>query len=170
MSKRARRGLIIIGLVLLPFFIGLLCTYEVIKINFPTDMADQPSIGYQEGPRLLPPEDSVSIQGKSVILDVVPTNPIPSDEVSLQRGEILYSIHCALCHGEGGHGDGPLAEHYGDLPLPELTGPNIAAQFDGTLFRTISQGFGRMPSLVENLPPRERWDVINYLRILEEPK
>jgi mono/diheme cytochrome c family protein len=168
MSTRARRGLILIGLLLSPFIVGLLFTFEIIKINFPTDMADQPALGYQEGPRLLPPENSVPIQAEPIVLDALPTNPIPADSVSLQRGEILYSIHCSLCHGTSGRGDGPVAEYYDRQPPSDLSATHIAFMFDGTLYRTISQGFGQMPGLSENLTPRERWDVINYLRTLEE--
>lgn len=168
MSKRARRGLIFIGAVLLPFIIGLLLTYQVITLAFPTDMQYQPSIDYQEGPRLLPPEGAVSTLGQTLVVDALPSNPVAIDEVSLQRGEILYSIHCALCHGDRGQGDGPIEEFYTERPPSDLTAPNIAAQFDGALFRTISQGLGQMPSLAENLTPRERWDVINYMRGLGE--
>lgn len=166
MSPRLRRGLVIIGLVLAPFFIGLLCTYEWIKIPFPTDMDAQPSVGYQEGPRLLPPEGAVPVQGLSVIPEEFPVNPVPGDAVSLQRGRILYGIHCQLCHGPQGHGDGPLARYFDRTP-PNLAGPSITAEFDGSVYLTIVQGFGQMPSLAENLTPRERWDVINYVRTLE---
>lgn len=166
MSNRTRRGLVFIALILLPFIIGLLFTYQVIKIDFPTDMAIQPSIGYQEGPRGLPSEGSVPVQGLSLVLDHLPANPVPQDEVSLQRGQILYSTHCALCHGSAGLGDGPLSGYYGDRPPSDLTSPSVNAQFDGSLYRTISLGFSRMPPLAENLTPRERWDVINYLRTL----
>ena len=168
MSERTWRGLIFIGLVLLPFIVGPLLTFEIIKIDFSTDMADQPSVGYQESPRLLPPERSVPVTGKTIVLDTVPINPILADETSLQRGKILFSIYCALCHGDNGQGDGPLAEYYEERPLRPLTATNVAAQFDGQLFRTISEGFSRMPPQAEALTPRERWDVINYLRSLEE--
>jgi mono/diheme cytochrome c family protein len=168
MSERAKRGLIFIGLLLLPFVVGLLFTYELIKVRFPTDMEFSPAVDYQAGPRLLPAENTVPTQGKAIVLDIIPVNPIPADDVSLQRGEILYSIHCTLCHGESAQGDGPLVSFYKERPPSDLTGPNIAAQFDGTLFRTVSQGFGQMPPLEENLTPRERWDVINYLRELEQ--
>jgi mono/diheme cytochrome c family protein len=131
-------------------------------------MEFSPAVDYQEGPRLLPAVDTVPIQGKAIVLDVLPVNPIPADEVSLQRGEILYSIHCAVCHGDSAQGDGPLVSFYEDRPPGDLTGPNVAVQFDGILFRTVSQGFGQMPPLAENLTPRERWDVINYLRELEQ--
>jgi len=165
MSTRLQRGLLIIGLVLTPFVVGLLFTYEIIKVPFPTDMADQPSVDYQEGPRLLPPEGAVPVQGLSVIPEEFPVNPVPADAVSLQRGAILYSLHCQVCHGPQGHGDGPLARYFDRTPQ-NLTGPQITAEFDGSVYLTIVQGFGQMPALAENLTPRERWDVINYVRTL----
>lgn len=168
MSRRLRRGLAFIALVLLPFVIGLLFTFEIVKIWFPTDMAEQPWTDYQEGPKKLPPQDSVPIQGETVVLDVALTNPVPPDEVSLQRGELLYQFHCALCHGESSVGDGPLTEFYTTRPPTDLTQPHVTGQFDSSLYRTIASGFGQMPGLAENLTPRERWDVINYLRTFED--
>jgi len=168
MSQRTKRGLILIGLVIMPFIVGLLFTFEILKVNFLTGMADQPSISYQEGPRLLPPDGSVSVLAEPIVLDTIPSNPIPADTVSLQRGEILYSIHCSLCHGTSGQGDGTIAKYYDKQVPSDLSATYIAFLFDGTLYRTVSQGFGQMPGLSENLTPRERWDVINFLRTLEK--
>ena len=165
MNMRLARGLLIIGLVLTPFLVGLLFTYQILRIPFPTDMADQPSIDYQEGPRLLPASGAVPIQGLRVDPDGLAANPVTSDSTSLLRGKILYSIHCQLCHGDQGHGDGPLA-HYFNRPPQNLTDPKVTAEADGAIYMTIAQGFGEMPSLAENLTPRESWDVINYLRTL----
>ncbi|MCP5100274.1 MAG: cytochrome c [Chloroflexi bacterium] len=168
MSRQTKRAYIIIGLILIPFVVGLLFTYEIIKVDFPTDMADSPAVDYQEGPRFLPPEGAVSLHGQPIVLDALPDNPVVADDVSLQRGEQLYGIHCALCHGENGYGDGPIAEFYEESPPPDIVGSNIGALFDGVIFRTITQGQNTMPALSENLTPRERWDVVNYLRTLEE--
>lgn len=165
MTPRQRRGLVIVGLVLLPFIVGVLCTYEIIKIPFPTDMASQPSIDYQESPSILPADGSVPVQGLSVIAEESPENPIPSDNVSLQRGNILYTIHCQICHGAQGHGDGPLSHYFARTPQ-NLTGAQITSEFDGSVYLTIVGGFGQMPALAENLTTRERWDVINYVRTL----
>lgn len=165
MNPRLRRGLVIIASVLSPFVVGLLFTFEIIKIPFPTDMADQPSVNYQEGPRLLPPDGAVPVQGLAVIPEEFPVNPVPADDVSLQRGSILYDIHCRLCHGAQGRGDGPLARYFERTPR-NLTGPQITAEFDGSVYLTVVQGFGQMPALAENLTARERWDVINYVRTL----
>ena len=165
MSPRRRRGLVFIGLFLAPFVIGLLLTFEIIKIPFPTDMADQPFIDYQEAPRILPPDEAVPVQGLSVIPEEFPVNPVPADEVSIQRGAVLYNIHCELCHGARGQGDGPLAQYFDRTPQ-NLTSGQISAEFDGSVYLTIVQGFGQMPSLAENLTVRERWDVINFARTL----
>lgn len=165
MTPPQRRGLVIIGLVLTPFIVGLLLTFEIIKIPFPTDMANQPSFTYQEGPRILPPVGAVPVQGLSVIPEEFPANPVPADEISLQRGEVLYDIHCQVCHGAQGHGDGPLVSYFDRTPQ-NLTAEQITSEFDGSVYLTIVQGFGQMPSLAENLTRRERWDVINYVRTL----
>lgn len=167
MSLRAKRGLIFIILLILPFFLGLLCTYEVIKIRFPTDMEHSPAVNYLDAPRIPPAEGVVSTNGVSINIDSIPENPIPVDEISIDRGENLYALHCALCHGESGNGDGSLVEFYTERPPGDLTASHIAAQFDGVIFRTISLGFGQMPPLTENLTERERWDVVNYLRSLQ---
>ncbi len=165
MSPRLRRGLLIIAVLLTPFIIGLLFTYEIIKIPFTTDMDNQVSIDYQESPRLLPPDGAVPVQGLAVIPEEFPINPIPADEVSLQRGKILYDIHCQVCHGAEGHGNGPLA-YYFDRTPQNLTSSQILAEFDGSVYLTIMNGFGQMPALFENLSPHESWDVVNYLHTL----
>jgi mono/diheme cytochrome c family protein len=95
----------------------------------------------------------------------IPVNPVAADEVSLQRGEILYSIHCHLCHGAEGRGDGPLAGYFPDTP-EDLVGSTASAEFDGFVYLVILNGYGEMPPLAENLTLRERWDVINYVRNL----
>lgn len=165
MSPRMRRGLLIIAVLITPFIIGLLFTYELIKIPFATDMDNQVSIDYQEGPRLLPPDGAVPVQGLAVIPEEFPINPIPADEVSLQRGKILYDIHCQVCHGALGHGDGSLASYFDRTPQ-NLTSAQIVAEFDGSVYLTIMNGFGQMPALFENLTPHESWDVVNYVHTL----
>ncbi len=163
MSQRTRRGLIILSILFVPAMLALLFTYEVIRIPFPTDMSSSPAIGYQEGPRIAPPEGSVPVQGQAVIPEEFPVNPVPSDGASVQRGQVLYSLQCELCHGATGHGDGPLASYFVRTP-ENLVGEKTAAEFDGTVYLVIQNGFGQMPGLAENLTVQERWDVINYVR------
>jgi len=164
MNPRLRRGLLYIIVLIFPFIFGLLFTFELIQIPFPTDMARHPSSIAARSPADVP-QGAVPIGGLAVVPGEVPSNPIPSDEVSLQRGKILYSIHCQLCHGELGHGDGPLSVYFDRTPQ-NLTESQISEEFDGAVFLTIHNGFGQMPSLEMNLTPREMWDIVNYVRTL----
>jgi mono/diheme cytochrome c family protein len=164
-STQTRRGLIIIALILAPFIIGLLFTFQIIRIPIPSDMVFSPAVDFLEGPRIGPAEGAVPLHGEAILPEEIPLNPIPADEVSLQRGQILYQIHCALCHGETGQGDTQLAGYFARTPA-NLTGSQATAQFDGAVFQAITQGFGQMPPLAENLTVRERWDVVNYVRTL----
>lgn len=165
MKRQTRLGLGILALLFVPLCVALLFTFQIIRIPFPTDLQDSPAVDYQEGPRRLPPDGAVPIQGQSIIAQEFPSNPIEGDAASLQRGELLYQIHCALCHGDTGSGNGPLSEYFERTP-EDLGGAQAAAEFDGSVYLAIVQGFGEMPSLAENLTVRERWDVINYIRTL----
>jgi mono/diheme cytochrome c family protein len=100
----------------------------------------------------------------------LPINPVPADDVSMERGRLLFERNCSVCHGEGGLGDGPITEFWKpDMNRPaNLTEARMAEQSDGSLYLTISQGFGAMPALGENLDQRERWDVVNYVRSLSQ--
>lgn len=165
-----RRIIITLAILVAPLILGLALTYEYIKIDFTSFMEVQPSVGYREGPRLLPPEGSVPITGVEVPPDgSLPENPVPATPNSLARGQLLFDVHCAVCHGEQGHGDGPVAAYFKPpaSDVADLTEERIAGHEDGLIYLTITQGFQGMPSLAENLTPQERWDVINYVRTLQ---
>ncbi len=165
-----RRIVITLLILVTPLILGLALTYEFLKVEFNSFMEVQPSIGYREGPRLLPPEGSVPITGVEVPPNgSLPTNPVPVTDASLARGQVLFNIHCAVCHGETGQGDGPVASYFKPpaSDVADLTEPRITKQEDGLVYLAITQGFQGMPALAENLTPRERWDVINYLRTLQ---
>ncbi len=162
-----RRIVITLVLLVTPFVLGLMFTYELIKVDFTSFMEDQPGVNYQEQAPIPAPAGVVPVGGKGAyVTRGVPTNPIPVDEVSLQRGAILYNIHCAVCHGDTGQGDGPMAEKF-EKPKPaDLNSTHATSLQDGEVYLVISRGFGTMPPLSENLTARERWDVVNYVRQL----
>ncbi len=166
--NKAQRLLVLLAIVLVPLLVGLLFAYDVIKVEWISFMEIQPSYRPMEAPLPLP-KDSVPIQGAASIPGVIPENPVPADEVSLQRGKMLYNINCALCHGEDGKGKGPIAPFLSQFPPADLTSEEVAAQSDGALYLIITNGVpGAMPALRENLTVRERWDVVNYLRQLQQ--
>lgn len=145
-------------------------TYDVIKVEWVSFMGIQPSFTNMEEP-LPVPARSIPVEGPAYIPGMgAPTNPVEADPASVTRGAQLYAIHCQMCHGVKGEGNGQLAAFLTPFRPANLTLPVIQTKSDGSLFLTISLGVtGRMPALNENLLVRERWDVVNFLRTLAAP-
>jgi mono/diheme cytochrome c family protein/uncharacterized membrane protein len=92
------------------------------------------------------------------------SNPVERSEVSVQRGAAFFDNSCALCHGDAGGGDGPLA---GQLPSPPANfRVHVPFHPDGTLFLWITNGIRGtgMPGFVDDLTDEDRWDLVNFLR------
>jgi mono/diheme cytochrome c family protein len=165
-----KRLLLVLVLVSVPFILGLLFTFDIIKIDWLSTMKIQPSYQPQSDPLNMPAQ-SVPITGAAYIPGQgAPVNPVPADKVSLDRGKILYNNTCALCHGVKGDGKGPFSAFLPKYKPANLLTGNPVNLSDGAIFMVISNGIeGRMPNLRENLPElRMRWDVVNYVRSLQK--
>lgn len=70
----------------------------------------------------------------------------------------LYQQRCASCHGANGEGTGNI---------PSLATGKAQAASDGELFWYMTKGDvnNGMPSW-QGLPEEERWQIVNYLRVL----
>ncbi len=160
-----RLGIVAV-VVLVLFGVVELFAYDVIKIQFVSFMAISPAMQPMENP-LPVPAQSIPIEGPAYIPNMgAPKNPVPADQVSIARGAELFHINCTACHGEDAKGDGPVAPFLQKQKPADLTSPTVQFLSDGAIFMVISNGFGMMPPLNENLTVRERWDVVNYLRTL----
>ncbi len=136
------------------------------------DMFSQPSHKAQEETALSAPRDSVPVGGKTAYgiktrdkaMNV--PNPVPPTEESFARGEALYKIYCAICHGETGHGDGKLGKKY--MSPADLTSDYIKKVPDGSIYLTITYGgMGKdeqMPGHGDAISPRDRWHIVNYIK------
>lgn len=149
------------------FGVILLFSYDIIKVEWISFMEIQPSYEEMEDP-LPVPARSIPIEGPIAIPGMgAPENPVEADEASITRGSNLYEIHCRMCHGATGEGNGPIAPFLVNSRPANLTSPVVQAKSDGSIFLTITNGIdGKMPPLNENLTVPERWDVVNFLRTL----
>ncbi len=153
---------VLIGLVVIELF-----AYDVIKISWVSFMEIQPAFQPMYQPLPVSTE-AIPVEGAAYSLELgVPSNPVPADQTSIERGAELFRINCVLCHGTEGKGDGPIASHLQNKPF-DLTSFPMHSFTDGGIFFIISTGVpGKMPALNENLTVRERWDVVNYVRTLK---
>lgn len=164
----AQKRLLTAGLLVVILLVLLeLWAYDVVKIDFISFMEIQPSFDVQENPLPVPPR-SIPIEGPAYIPNMgAPSNPVPADDVSLERGRTLFQINCIMCHGETGEGNGQLASIIQNKPA-NLTSIITQSKTDGALFMTITNGVeGKMPPMVENTTVRDRWDLVNYIRTLK---
>jgi mono/diheme cytochrome c family protein len=165
-----KKLILVTGALATPLIIGLLFTYEVIKIDWVSFMEIQASYRPMEDPLPLPAR-SIPVQGAAYIPELgVPSNPVVADNNSIDRGKNYYDSSCALCHGATGEGNGGFSGFLREYPPVSLVDDDRIALSDGAIFVTITEGVpGKMPHLKENLPtPEMRWDVVNYVRFLQD--
>lgn len=87
------------------------------------------------------------------------------------RGKERYGIYCAVCHGSSGDGQG-ITARYGVPGIANLHGDLLKAPAypDGRMFEVITHGKGMMGSYGANIPVRDRWAIIAYVRTLQAAK
>ena len=164
---RLFKQLVVLGLVAFALFGTLaLFSMDVIKLEWVVVMEVQPSFDAQEEP-LPVPARSIPVDGPAFIPNMgAPENPVPADDVSISRGKTLYELNCVMCHGATGEGMGSVSALLANKPA-NLTLDVTQSKSDGSLFLTLTNGVtDRMPSMIENLTVRDRWDVVNYIRTL----
>lgn len=96
-----------------------------------------------------------------------PPDPRAKLNASIQRGAQVYSVFCVSCHGPAGAGDGPVTKRGFPPPPPLTTGKSVQMQ-DGQLFHILTYGQGSMSSMAAQLDRDRRWDVINFVRSLQQ--
>ena len=86
----------------------------------------------------------------------------------LKRGQEAFDINCAICHGESGDGLG-ITGQFGVPGIANLTQDTYgqAAYPDGRLFDVITNGKGNMGGYKHNVPLRDRWAIVGYVRALQ---
>ena len=94
-------------------------------------------------------------------------DPAARLQESVQRGAESYAVYCVSCHGATGAGDGTVAKRGFPPPPPLPTGKSVQMK-DGQLFHILTYGQGSMSPMAAQLSRDRRWDVINYVRRLQQ--
>ncbi len=97
-------------------------------------------------------------------------NPFEITEKGLAIGKELYTINCAICHGDKGDGAGYLVRDDGGVyPVQPaiLTSEEFINASNGRYYHSIMYGKNLMGAYKDKLSYRERWEVIHYVRSLQ---
>ncbi|MFO0878860.1 MAG: cytochrome c [Gemmataceae bacterium] len=128
-------------------------------------------------------------EGKTATGEFVTDYPIPLSEKVLERGRERYNVFCSVCHGMTGHGDGRIVQRGFTRPpdyLPDASGkdkeqgrsrgykikdpthPRYLTDVPvGYIYDVITRGYGAMPDHASQIPVRDRWAIVSYVRALQ---
>ena len=92
-------------------------------------------------------------------------NPLGADPADVSAGRDLYRQKCEVCHAYDESGQTALAP--GQYPRPPaLRSAALAATSDGEIFYHIRNGIRNTAMPAWNLPDRETWQLVSYIREL----
>jgi mono/diheme cytochrome c family protein len=91
-------------------------------------------------------------------------------------GKSIYEKHCRYCHGKKGLGDGAIGIALTPSPANFVDDTKRMAKSDEELYKSITDGVQlaeggegmAMPAWKSILTTKERWDVLAYVRQLED--
>jgi mono/diheme cytochrome c family protein len=92
--------------------------------------------------------------------------PLPVTAELLERGEGRYKIFCTPCHGLQGDGNGMIVMRGMKRP-PSYHQDRLRQVPNGYLYDVITNGFGAMFGYSAQIPPRDRWAIVAYVRALQ---
>jgi mono/diheme cytochrome c family protein len=125
-----------------------------------------------EAPRVMPDGTMPTTGGEAPMtreqMTAVEHNPLQPTPNDLAAGKSLYTTNCAPCHGDSGHGDGPVVHLLKTPPKDLITGVSKDLP-DGYLYGTIRDGGIAMPSYADAMSIHERWQVVMFVRSLQHP-
>ena len=95
--------------------------------------------------------------------DGIPVDVTPD---LLKRGQLRFTVNCAVCHGATGVGNGIITT-YGLVGVANFQQATLRAMPDGQIFNTITYGKNTMGAYGSNVAVEDRWAIIAYIRALQ---
>jgi hypothetical protein len=93
--------------------------------------------------------------------------PFPVTKEVLDRGRERFNIFCAPCHSRVGDGKGFVPSRGFSRMPPSFHIVRLQKAPVGYFYDVITNGFGIMPDYASQIPVRDRWDIVAYVRALQ---
>ena len=147
------------------------------KVRWFSTMRHQRSVKPYARP-MAPVDGTVPVTGAEPPVDLKTADRLVSARTrtseSLNRGQFVYQTYCQVCHGVAGKGDGPISALAGGpfFGVRNLTDDAARKRTDGYIYAVIvnaqAMGRGLMPHYGDKVRGSDRWDVVNYVRALQQ--
>jgi mono/diheme cytochrome c family protein len=110
-------------------------------------------------------EDEALHTGK-IAGQTVDAFPFAIAHADLQRGQQRFNIYCTPCHGRLGDGNGMVVQR-GYRQAASFHQDRLREERVGYFYDVITNGFGAMPDYATQIPVRDRWLIVAYVRTLQ---
>lgn len=94
-------------------------------------------------------------------------SPIKATKLNVEKGKEIYGHMCMHCHGKEGHGDGTISKNGFIEGIPDYA-TKLKDLPEGKMYHTITYGKGLMGQHASQLNQLERWQVIEYVKCLQQ--
>jgi mono/diheme cytochrome c family protein len=92
--------------------------------------------------------------------------PFPITAEVMNRGQERFNIYCSECHGRLADGNGMIPSRGYRRP-PSFHTDALRNAPTGHFFDVMTNGFGAMPPYAPQVPVRDRWAIVAYVRALQ---
>ena len=92
--------------------------------------------------------------------------PFAIGRAELLRGQERFNIYCTPCHGKLGDGNGMVVSR-GLRQAASYHQDRLRQEKLGYFYDVITNGFGAMQGYAEQIPVRDRWLIVAYVRTLQ---
>ncbi|MDP2318550.1 MAG: cytochrome c [Acidobacteriota bacterium] len=110
-------------------------------------------------------DDEALYTGK-VAGQLVEQFPFAIAHADLARGQQRFNIYCTPCHGKLGDGNGMVVQR-GLRQAASYHQDRLRQEKTGYFYDVITNGFGAMQGYAEQIPVRDRWLIVAYVRALQ---
>jgi mono/diheme cytochrome c family protein len=93
--------------------------------------------------------------------------PFPVTKEVLERGRERFNIYCAPCHSRVGDGNGFIPSRGFARKPPSYHIERLEKAPVGYIYGVMTEGFGAMQDYSAQIPPRDRWCIVAYIRALQ---
>ena len=93
--------------------------------------------------------------------------PFPVTREVLDRGHERYNIFCAPCHSRVGDGNGFIPSRGFARKPPSFHIDRLQKAPAGYFYDVITNGFGIMLDYSAQIPVKDRWSIVAYVRALQ---
>ena len=111
--------------------------------------------------------NTVLYQGKNADGSLIDHNALPVTMALMKRGQQRFNIYCSPCHGRAGDGKGIITQYRYPIPPTNLHDKRLINSPDGHFFDVITHGIRNMPSYAHQIPVKDRWAIVSYVRALQ---